>query len=50
MNDILESLKNLYDESYSANNETEIFNLLSNLAEKFNVSKEFINYVISQEF
>lgn len=50
MEEALENLKKLYDESYLTNNESEIYNLLLNLAEKFKVSKEFINYVVSQEF
>ncbi|MBS5307737.1 hypothetical protein [Clostridium sp.] len=48
--EVLNSLKNIYDESCSYENGADIFNLLTNLAEKFNLSKEFVDYVVSKEF
>lgn len=47
--EVLNSLKNIY-ESCSYENGADIFNLLTNLAEKFNLSKEFVDYVVSKEF
>lgn len=49
-NEVLNNLKSLYKESYNCENEIEVFDLLTNLAEKFEVSKEFIDYVVGQEF
>ena len=43
--EVLNSLKNIYDESCSYENGADIFNLLTNLAEKFNLSKELNEYL-----